>query len=99
MENQPDNPISLNKSTRRQNKKLERLIAAILLFVQMSSPFPLVGWDPLSISPAQAVLYSPDTKVPRTGELALRRAIPANTSMKAIQVVIDSLIKYNDRLT
>lgn len=39
-----------------------------------------------------AVLYSPDTKVPRTGELALRRAIPANTSMKAIQVVAEILV-------
>lgn len=35
---------------------------------------------------AEAVLYSPDTKVPRTGEVALRRAIPANANMKAIQV-------------
>lgn len=41
---------------------------------------------PLNNSAANAVLYSPDTKVPRTGELALRRAIPANSSMKAIQV-------------
>jgi len=38
--------------------------------------------------PASAVLYSPDTKVPRTGELALRRAIPANPNMKAIQVYL-----------
>lgn len=36
--------------------------------------------------PADAVLYSPDTSLPRTGELALRRAIPANPNMKAIQV-------------
>lgn len=96
LENQPDIPISLNTSTKRQKKKLERLIAAILLFIQISSPLPFVGWDSLSIPPAQAVLYSPDTKVPRTGELALRRAIPANTSMKAIQVIVDCLIEYND---
>lgn len=70
-------------------KKLESLIAVILLSIQISSPLPLVGWDSLSISPATAVLYSPDTKVPRTGELALRKAIPANTSMKTIQVTVD----------
>ncbi|AQL00595.1 Peptidyl-prolyl cis-trans isomerase CYP37 chloroplastic [Zea mays] len=33
---------------------------------------------------------SPDTKVPRTGELALRRAIPANPNMKAIQIAMDN---------
>lgn len=70
-------------------KKLENLIAVILIWVQISSPLPLVGWESFSISPARAVLYSPDTKVPRTGELALRKAIPANTNMKAIQVTID----------
>lgn len=73
-------------------KKLESLIAVLLIFVQISSPLPFVGSDILSISPAEAVLYSPDTKVPRTGELALRRAIPANANMKAIQVFIDCSI-------
>ncbi|KAF3453651.1 hypothetical protein FNV43_RR04092 [Rhamnella rubrinervis] len=91
LENQRDIPISLNVSTKRQKKKLEGLIAAILLFVQLSSPLPFVGWDSLLISPTQAVLYSPDTKVPRTGELALRRAIPANTSMKAIQESLEDI--------
>lgn len=67
-------------------KKLERAIAAILVLVQIASPLPLADWDPWFVSPARAVLYSPDTKVPRTGELALRKAIPANSSMKAIQV-------------
>lgn len=99
LENQPDIAISLNMSTKREKRKLERLITAILLFVQISSPLPFVGWNSWSISPAQAVLYSPDTKVPRTGELALRRAIPANTSMKAIQVIFYCLIEYNDILT
>ena len=70
-------------------KKLENLVAVILIFVQISSPLPLVGLEFWSVSPAEAVLYSPDTKVPRTGELALRRAIPANTNMKAIQVLIN----------
>lgn len=71
-------------------RKVESIIAAILIFVQISSPLPIVAWDSMSISPAKAVLYSPDTKVPRTGELALRKAIPANTNMKAIQVVDDN---------
>lgn len=66
-------------------KKLEGLIASVLIFVQISTPIPIAGWESLSATPANAVLYSPDTKVPRTGELALRRAIPANTNMKAIQ--------------
>ncbi|PWZ37368.1 Peptidyl-prolyl cis-trans isomerase CYP37, chloroplastic [Zea mays] len=34
---------------------------------------------------------SPDTKVPRTGELALRRAIPANPNMKAIQESLEDI--------
>ncbi|XP_002530189.2 peptidyl-prolyl cis-trans isomerase CYP37, chloroplastic isoform X2 [Ricinus communis] len=72
-------------------KKLESLIAVILIFVQISSPLPLVGLDFWSVSPAEAVLYSPDTKVPRTGELALRRAIPANTNMKAIQNSLEDI--------
>lgn len=66
-------------------KNLEKLVATILIFVQVWSPLPLFGLDSAYISPAEAVLYSPDTKVPRTGELALRRAIPANPSMKTIQ--------------
>ncbi|KDP38925.1 hypothetical protein JCGZ_00682 [Jatropha curcas] len=72
-------------------KKLERLIAVILIVVQIASPLPLVDWDFWSISPAEGVLYSPDTKVPRTGELALRRAIPANTNMKAIQTSLEDI--------
>lgn len=84
-----DNPANLYTSTFGHGaKKLESLIALILIFVQISSPLPLAGWDFWSISTAEAVLYSPDTKVPRTGELALRRAIPANANMKAIQVLL-----------
>ncbi|XXG71699.1 hypothetical protein AAC387_Pa07g0964 [Persea americana] len=72
-------------------KKLERAIAAILVLVQILSPLPLADWDPWFVSPARAVLYSPDTKVPRTGELALRRAIPANSSMKAMQDSLEDI--------
>lgn len=69
-------------------KRCESAFAAIILFLQLTSPVPLAGHDyeSLFISPAEAVLYSPETKIPRTGELALRRAIPANTNMKTIQV-------------
>lgn len=73
-------------------REIRKLIAMILICIQISSPLPLLNWDFQSIHPAMAVLYSPDTKVPRTGELALRRAIPANTSMKTIQVVAEILV-------
>ncbi|VFQ78719.1 unnamed protein product [Cuscuta campestris] len=61
-------------------------IAVCIICVQGACPMPFFGWESFGPSPAEAVLYSPDAKLPRTGELALRRAIPANTSMKAIQV-------------
>ncbi|XP_062014390.1 peptidyl-prolyl cis-trans isomerase CYP37, chloroplastic-like [Rosa rugosa] len=79
-------------STNGYKKKLESLIAVILVVVQIPSPLPLVGWEFWPISPANAVLYSPDTKVPRTGELALRRAIPANTNMKAMQDSLEEIL-------
>uniref|UniRef100_A0A2P2K9Z2 Peptidyl-prolyl cis-trans isomerase CYP38-like PsbQ-like domain-containing protein n=1 Tax=Rhizophora mucronata TaxID=61149 RepID=A0A2P2K9Z2_RHIMU len=72
-------------------KTLQSLIAAILVFVEISSPLTWKSWNFWSISPAKAVLYSPDTKVPRTGELALRRAIPANTNMKKIQTSLEDI--------
>ncbi|XP_044485221.1 peptidyl-prolyl cis-trans isomerase CYP37, chloroplastic isoform X2 [Mangifera indica] len=72
-------------------KKAKNLIAAIFIFVQISSPLCMIGWELCSVSPAKAVLYSPDTKVPRTGELALRRSIPANTNMKAIQASLEDI--------
>lgn len=58
----------------------------ILLFMQITLPLPMSSGDLEFLYYANAVLYSPDTKVPRTGELALRKAIPANRNMKAIQV-------------
>ncbi|XP_039029613.1 peptidyl-prolyl cis-trans isomerase CYP37, chloroplastic-like isoform X2 [Hibiscus syriacus] len=85
-------PTSLNWSTLIKGKmKLEGVIAAMLIVAQVTSPLPLAGWDFWSILPANAVLYSPETKLPRTGELALRRAIPANTNMKAIQASLEEL--------
>lgn len=67
-------------------KPFESALTAIILFLQLTYPVPLTGLESWLIPAAEAVLYSPETKIPRTGELALRRAIPANTSMKAIQV-------------
>lgn len=67
-------------------KKFARAMAVILIFTQISFPLHLSNWVPWFLFSANAVLYSPDTKVPRTGELALRKAIPANSNMKAIQV-------------
>lgn len=67
-------------------KPFENVFAFIILFIQLTSPIPLTEQDSFLIPPAEAVLYSPETKIPRTGELALRRAIPANKDMKAIQV-------------
>ncbi|CAI0375936.1 unnamed protein product [Linum tenue] len=78
-------------SSQLRNKNLEGLIAMVLMFAQLSSPLPFFGWEPFPTPPANAVLYSPDTKVPRTGELALRKAIPANANMKAIQNSLEDL--------
>lgn len=69
-----------------QMKKFGAAISVIVIFSQLTSSLPLTDWAPWSVSPANAVLYSPETKLPRTGELALRKAIPANTNMKTIQV-------------
>ncbi|XP_050368970.1 peptidyl-prolyl cis-trans isomerase CYP37, chloroplastic [Argentina anserina] len=79
-------------STDGYKKKLQNLIGVILVVVQISSPISLDGWAFWPISPANAVLYSPDTKVPRTGELALRRAIPANPNMKAMQDSLEEIL-------
>ncbi|KAG6793871.1 peptidyl-prolyl cis-trans isomerase CYP37, chloroplastic isoform X1 [Populus alba] len=87
-----DFPPNLYMSTFGDGKKkLKSLIAMILIFIQISAPVPLSGWDFWYVSPAKAVLYSPDTKVPRTGELALRKAIPANINMKSIQTSLEDI--------
>ncbi|KAL9253867.1 Peptidyl-prolyl cis-trans isomerase CYP37, chloroplastic-like protein [Drosera capensis] len=72
-------------------KSLQTAVAAILIAVQITTPLPNLIWEECSVPPANAVLYSPDTKIPRTGELALRRAIPANTNMKAIQEALEDI--------
>ncbi|PIA40777.1 hypothetical protein AQUCO_02400089v1 [Aquilegia coerulea] len=83
-------PFDISMLSRGMNK-VKSAIAVVLIFVQISSPLPLAGWNPWFLSPATAVLYSPDTKVPRTGELALRKAIPANTNMKTIQDSLEDI--------
>lgn len=70
-----------------------RLLAILLATFQAVAPIPLDGdvflWG---AGPAEAVLYSPDTKVPRSAEVALRRAIPAvNTAMKKMQESLEDI--------
>ncbi|KAM7252016.1 hypothetical protein ACFE04_023899 [Oxalis oulophora] len=85
-------PTNQNVSVFEQgNNNVKSLIATILIFVQISTPISFIGCNFWSDSTANAVLYSPDTNVPRTGELALRRAIPANSNMKAIQASLEDI--------
>ncbi|XP_061373861.1 peptidyl-prolyl cis-trans isomerase CYP37, chloroplastic [Gastrolobium bilobum] len=73
------------------NQLFKSAIPIIVCSVQITLLLPFS--DSLSyVSPAaKAVLYSPDTKVPRTGEVALRKAIPANANMKAIQDTLEDI--------
>ncbi|KAH9627346.1 hypothetical protein KSS87_020301 [Heliosperma pusillum] len=43
-------------------KRLQVTLAAVLLAVQIASPLPYFDGDTYSVPPAEAVLYSPDTK-------------------------------------
>lgn len=72
-------------------KHFEITLAAVIFFLQLISPVSVAVHEFWSIPSAEAVLYSPETKIPRTGELALRRAIPANTNMKAIQYSLEDI--------
>ncbi|XP_061351866.1 peptidyl-prolyl cis-trans isomerase CYP37, chloroplastic-like [Gastrolobium bilobum] len=76
---------------RIMNQLFKSAIPIIVCSVQITLLLPFS--DSLSyVSPAaKAVLYSPDTKVPRTGEVALRKAIPANANMKAIQDTLEDI--------
>ncbi|XP_002960870.2 peptidyl-prolyl cis-trans isomerase CYP37, chloroplastic isoform X2 [Selaginella moellendorffii] len=63
--------------------------AAIAIFAAMQVAAPFSDWN---FPVANAILYSPDTKVPRTAEVALRRAIPVITpTMKAIQEPLENI--------
>ncbi|XP_059277091.1 peptidyl-prolyl cis-trans isomerase CYP37, chloroplastic isoform X1 [Lycium ferocissimum] len=88
----PTTPSILLTHLESSMKQFQSLMAVIVIFIEIASPIPLYGWQAWSISPAEAVLYSPETKtLPRTGELALRRAIPANTNMKTIQDSLEDI--------
>lgn len=82
----PTTPSILLTHLESTMKQFQSLMAVMLIFIEIASPIPFYGWQVWPISPAEAVLYSPETNIPRTGELALRRAIPANPNMKTIQV-------------
>ncbi|XP_014494604.1 peptidyl-prolyl cis-trans isomerase CYP37, chloroplastic [Vigna radiata var. radiata] len=71
-------------------KRLRSVVPMVIASVQISALVPLIDYVPLT-GAAEAVLYSPDTKVPRTGEVALRRAIPANANMKSIQDTLEDI--------
>ncbi|XP_020209899.1 peptidyl-prolyl cis-trans isomerase CYP37, chloroplastic-like [Cajanus cajan] len=73
-------------------KRLRSVVPVVIASVQISALVLVVDYVSYP-GAAEAVLYSPDTKVPRTGEVALRRAIPANASMKAIQVCLLSCFR------
>lgn len=76
--------------------KLHKLII-VTLFLGWSGIIPFIDMLPsdgytMKHFAANAVLYSPDTKVlPRSGEFALRRAIPANAKMKSIQDSLEDI--------
>ncbi|CAJ2651328.1 peptidyl-prolyl cis-trans isomerase chloroplastic-like [Trifolium pratense] len=85
-----ENSIGISERIMKQLKSVIPILIAST--VQLSFMFPLVDSVPYVSSPAaKAILYSPDTKVPRTGEVALRRAIPANANMKAIQETLEDI--------
>lgn len=73
-------------------------LATALAALQALAPVPdgaspgaaLAGWG--GPPPASAILYSPDTKIPRSPEVALRKAIPAvNPTMKKIQSSLEDI--------
>lgn len=68
------------------------ILALAMLQMTTSMPIEDAIFDQ-TIGLAQAVLYSPDTKVPRSAEVALRRAIPAlNSAIKKIQDSLEDIL-------
>lgn len=68
------------------------ILALAMLQMTASMPIEDAIFD-RTIGSAQAVLYSPDTKVPRSAEVALRRAIPAlNSAIKKIQESLEDIL-------
>eukprot|EP00252_Welwitschia_mirabilis_P008559 TRINITY_DN2049_c0_g1_i3.p1 TRINITY_DN2049_c0_g1~~TRINITY_DN2049_c0_g1_i3.p1 ORF type:complete len:423 (+),score=82.38 TRINITY_DN2049_c0_g1_i3:123-1391(+) len=68
-----------------------RMFAVLSIMHQLILPFPMKDIDVWSIHPANAILSSPNTKVPRSGDVALRKAIPANPMMKSIQESLEDI--------
>ncbi|KAK7405206.1 hypothetical protein VNO78_06405 [Psophocarpus tetragonolobus] len=82
-------PATSATAVEKVMKRLRSVVPIVIASVQISALLPVL--DYVAPSHAGAVLYSPDTKVPRTGEVALRRAIPANASMKTIQDTLEDI--------
>ncbi|XP_051136381.1 peptidyl-prolyl cis-trans isomerase CYP37, chloroplastic isoform X2 [Andrographis paniculata] len=91
LRNECDNGSNLKEWMEGGRRLLKSAFAAVIIFLQLSFSVPLMGHESWLTFPAEAVLYSPETKIPRTGELALRRAIPANPNMKAIQDSLEDI--------
>lgn len=67
------------------------LIALTVFQLTASVPIENASFN-WTLGSAEAVLYSPDTKVPRSAEVALRRAIPAvNSATKNIQDSLEDI--------
>ncbi|CAI7778916.1 unnamed protein product [Closterium sp. NIES-53] len=70
-----------------------KAVAAVLAAVQVLAPLsaafvPLLAQPP----PAEAILLSPDTKVPRNADVALRRAVPVvNEAVRKIQDELEEI--------
>eukprot|EP00271_Cylindrocystis_brebissonii_P010636 TRINITY_DN26897_c0_g1_i1.p1 TRINITY_DN26897_c0_g1~~TRINITY_DN26897_c0_g1_i1.p1 ORF type:complete len:492 (+),score=95.63 TRINITY_DN26897_c0_g1_i1:168-1643(+) len=84
-------------------RQAQTSVAAIALtLLQALSPLDMqslqqpTAFLPLAPAPAEAVLFSPDVaKLPRTGEVALRRAIPAvNLTMKKVQGQLEEIFYF-----
>lgn len=64
--------------------KIAALFLAALQIVTPVTPFDLIGGQ---VQTAEAVLTNPNTRIPKAGDVALRRAIPAlNAETKKMQV-------------
>eukprot|EP00270_Netrium_digitus_P006019 TRINITY_DN1814_c0_g1_i1.p1 TRINITY_DN1814_c0_g1~~TRINITY_DN1814_c0_g1_i1.p1 ORF type:complete len:475 (+),score=109.48 TRINITY_DN1814_c0_g1_i1:50-1474(+) len=79
------------------------LVAAAMAFTQIFSPLTVssTGGDAVNVpaalvpgvaQPAEAILFSPDTKIPRNADVALRRSIPTqNPEIKTIQDKLEEI--------
>ncbi|KAH9308394.1 hypothetical protein KI387_036305, partial [Taxus chinensis] len=75
----------------REIDNLKRVFSIVMIILQTAAPIPLNDMEKWLIPSTNAVLYSPNTQVPRTGEVALRKAIPANPTMKSMQESLEDI--------